>query len=126
MISRSFVEALAPRVLLSAELIGSRLEIVGPDGRRMHRALDADGRVQLARLPRGVYRVRTDVDGLGASRLVPLSRHQVVAVKVLSILDLAILGVSASALAIALVLVRRPRLRARIGRLLAPISMQFR
>ena len=44
----------------------------------------------------------------------------------LSILDLAILGVSGSALAIALVLVRRPRLRARIGRLLGPISTQSR
>ncbi len=117
---------IASRDALFDSKIGSRLEIVGPDGRTRRRVLDADGRVQLARLPRGVYRVRTDADGLGASRLVTLSRHQVVEVKVLSILDLAILGVSGSALAIALVLVRRPRLRARIGRLLGPISTQSR
>jgi hypothetical protein len=117
---------IASRDALFDNKIGSRLEIVGPDGRMRRRALDADGRVQLTRLPRGVYRVRTNVDGLGASRLITLSRHQVVEVKVLSILDLAILGVSASALAIGLVLVRRPRLRARIGRLLGPLSPQSR
>jgi hypothetical protein len=106
--------------------IGSFLEVTGPDGRAMRRSLGTDGRIHLARLPRGVYRVRTDADGVGASRLVTLSRHQVVDVEVLSILDLLILGTAGSALAVALVLLRRPRLRARIarrvGRLITSIS----
>ena len=48
---------IASRDALFDSHIGSRLEIVGPDGRTRRRVLDADGRVQLARLPRGVYRV---------------------------------------------------------------------
>jgi hypothetical protein len=106
--------------------IGSRLEIIGPDGRTIRVPLDRNGRVHLARLPRGSYRVRSDATGLGASRPVTLSRDQVVDVQVLSVIDLLLLGSGASALAIGLLLVRRPRLRARIRqRVRRGLSLRF-
>jgi hypothetical protein len=107
---------IASRDALFDTRIGSRVEVIGPDGRTRRVALSAEGRVHLDRLPRGRYRVRTDATGLGASRLVTLSRHQVVEVEVFSVVDLLLLGGAGSGLAIGLVLVRRPRLRTRVAR----------
>jgi len=111
---------IASRDALFGSTIGSRLEIIGPGRRTMRVPLGAGGRVHLGRLPRGRYLIRSDATGLRTSRLVTLSRHQAVDVQVLSVLDLLLLGTGGAAVAIGLVLVRRPLLRARMARRLRP------
>jgi hypothetical protein len=100
--------------------IGDRITIVRPDGHELVRALGRDGTVRLRRMPRGRYHVRSDTGGLGNARALTLSRPQLVEVKIVSYIDLLLLTVAGGALAAALVLIRRPRLRRRFRNALMP------
>ena len=98
---------------------GSAVEVRYPDGRTVRRGLDGDGRVRLARLARGDYRIRVDAAGLGTTRLVSLSRDQSIDVAVFSYVDVALACILLASAAGALLLVGRPALRRRVRARLA-------
>jgi hypothetical protein len=98
--------------------LGSAVELVYPSGRVVRVPLHGgDGRA--IALPRGEYRVRVAGSGFSFERPLALSRDQTVALEVVSYLDVAAVLGGTLALAVGLVLVRRPLVRRRLRRLLA-------
>jgi glycosyl hydrolase family 99 len=98
--------------------IGSSLVLTYPDGHRERHLLSSDKELTLRSLPRGSYEVEIKAPGLKSKIPIALTRNQVVVLKVVSYIDLAfVFGLSMFG-AIALLLVRRPRLRARLLSLL--------
>ena len=97
--------------------IGSSLVLTYPDGHREHHKLSSSAELTLRSLPRGSYEVEIKAPGLKSKIPIALTRNQVVVLKVVSYIDLAFVFGLLSFGAVALLLVRRPRLRARLRRL---------
>jgi len=70
-----------------------------------------DPEIVMPALPRGTYTVKVNAPGISPARPVAVSRAQVVELKVISWLDLALAGVVLAAIAIGLLVARRPHLR---------------
>jgi hypothetical protein len=94
---------------------GSAVLLTDPDGATMRIPLRS-GHAQTGGLARGEYLVKVDAAGFSFKRPVSLSRDQVVDLAVVSYLDLAVIFGGLATLAIALVLVGRPAIRARFRR----------
>jgi hypothetical protein len=91
--------------------LGKSVTLTYPSGRTRLIALSKDGTIDLTGLPRGNFKIKADAPGVSPERPLALSRDQVVDLKVISYLDLALaLGVL-GALAILLLVIRRPHLR---------------
>jgi hypothetical protein len=95
---------------------GSAIVLTYPSGKVVRIPLES-GEASSGELPRGDYMVRVDAPGMSFERPVALSRDQVVDLEVVSYLDLGVVFSSLAALAIGLILARRPELRLRIRRL---------
>jgi len=90
--------------------IGSGVILTFPDGSEQMRAFQGDAQIVLPALPRGKYEVRVDAPGWSFTRPVTLSRNQDVTLQVISYLDVAVVLVFLLAVAITLLVVRRPHL----------------
>jgi hypothetical protein len=93
--------------------IGTAVLLTHPDGRTTRLPLH-DGVAEAAGLPRGAYRVRVEARGYSFEHPVALSRNQLVDMQVISLLDVAVVGGALGAIALALLLIGRPRLRRRL------------
>lgn len=94
---------------LFASPIGQSVDITFPDGQVQNYALNGSGSLDIHTLPRGIYHVSLpDVKGLGTSTPVALSRNQVVNLRVVTLLDIEVIGVLAVGLALGLILYGRP------------------
>jgi hypothetical protein len=87
--------------------IGSAVELRYPSGRVVQHALK-DGQVTLPALPRGTYNVKVAASGVSFTRPVSVSRNQEVELKVISYLDMGLAFGALIALAIGLLVARRP------------------
>jgi hypothetical protein len=96
---------------LFASPIGTSVNIVLPNGQTQNYPLNKSGVLEIHSLARGIYRVSLlGVKGLGTSTPVALSRNQVVNFKIVTVLDLAVIGMMGLLVAIGLILYGRPRL----------------
>jgi hypothetical protein len=91
--------------------LGSSVTLTYPSGRTRLVKLSKDGTVDLTGLPRGNFKIKADAPGVSPERPLALSRDQVVDLKVISYLDLALAAAVLGALAILLLVLRRPHLR---------------
>jgi hypothetical protein len=91
--------------------VGSAVKLRYPDGTEREYPFGPDGTVTLPALPRGDYSVDVEGPGLTPARPVALSRDQVVDLKVISFLDLAVVGFGFATVLIGLAVARRPHLR---------------
>ena len=98
--------------------IGSHITVVYPDGHSRRLELGSNSTIVLRSLPRGTYDVQVDAPGLSPQVPIALTRDQLVELKILSYLDLAVLFGSLGLTAVVLLLARRPRLRARLRALI--------
>jgi hypothetical protein len=89
--------------------VGEAVELRYPSGRTVRRDLN-DGKVTLPSLPRGTYDVKVVASGVSFTRPVSVSRNQEVELKVVSYLDMVLAFGAMIAVAVGLLLVRRPRL----------------
>jgi hypothetical protein len=91
--------------------VGTGIDLTFPDGRVEHYAFGDDGDVLVSELARGLYAVRVSgVHGLAPSTPVALSRDQVIVLKVLTAVDVAVGGGVGLLLAMGLLLWGRPHL----------------
>jgi hypothetical protein len=99
--------------LLFRSPVGSGIALTYPDGHTERHAFADDGTLTLRALPRGQYHAKV-IGAHGMASLVPiaLSRNQTVPLKVVSLLDLGVVFLVLGTIAVALLLVRRPQLRA--------------
>jgi hypothetical protein len=106
---------LAAHDLVFGSPAGSGVEVTYPDGHVERHGFAARGRLTLRSLARGQYQVRV-VGASGLSPRVPvaLSRGQALQLKVIGLFDIALVLLVLGAIAMSLLLVRRPRLRARL------------
>jgi hypothetical protein len=95
--------------------IGSGIRLVYPNGRVETHRFHGHGEVALAALPRGTYHVSVVAPGLSPSSPVSVTRDNTAELKVLSYLDIAVVGVVFVTLLLGLALVRRPALRRRLS-----------
>jgi hypothetical protein len=93
--------------------LGTSVTLTYPNGRERIVRLGKDGRSDIPGLPRGNFTVKANAAGVSPERPLALSRDQVVELKVISYLDLGIAAVLLGAVAILLLVVRRPNLRRR-------------
>jgi hypothetical protein len=102
--------------------IGNSVNVLLPNGQTQNYPLDKSGVLEIHSLARGIYRVSlVDAKGLGTSTPVALSRNQVVNLKIVTILDMAVVGLLGIAFALGLIFYGRPRLlNALLGR--KPVS----
>lgn len=92
---------------------GTALVLAYPNGRKTRLPLDADG-VYLPALARGTYGLRAVAHGFSPAVPLSVSKNQVIALRVVTLLDMSVvLGAGLLTTAI-LVLARRPWLRARL------------
>jgi len=91
---------------------GSAVSLRHPDGTVERHPLADDGTLVLPALPRGDYMVSVDAAGIAPERPLSLSRDQAVELKVVSHVDIALAGSLLAGLAIGLLVLRRPHLRA--------------
>jgi hypothetical protein len=98
--------------------IGSGIKLEFPNHRVRRYKFDDSGQVVLPALPRGNYRVTINAPGIGLTSPVALTRNQVVKLKVVSYLDVAVVAIVLVGIALSLVLARRPQLRVRLRRAL--------
>lgn len=94
--------------------VGSEAHLEASDGTVLDVPLSG-GSGSLQALPRGTYVVTVDAPGLHTPRPVSVSQAQTVDLQVLTYLDVAVLLGIPSLVAVALVLVPRPALRARLA-----------
>jgi len=107
------------RDLLFGFPIGNAVRVKFPSGRIEFFDLDGKGEATVPALPRGSYMV--NVEGVfGYAPVTPLamSRKQEVVLKVISVLDMIVVAAAVMAVAVGLLIVNRPRLRALLPRLL--------
>jgi hypothetical protein len=97
--------------------LGKSVTLTYPSGRKRLVRLSKDGTSNLTGLPRGNFKIKSNAAGLSPERPLALSRDQVVELAVISYLDLALAAALLGALAIALLVARRPHLRRLPGRL---------
>jgi len=99
--------------LLFGFAIGHSILLKYPDG-RLRRLSLRHGRILLPALARGTYGVKVQAPGYSPAVPVAVSKNQVVALRVLSFLDLGVGAVGAFLFLFGLVVLRRPHLRARL------------
>jgi hypothetical protein len=91
--------------------VGTSINLMAPDGTVKNYPLDLAGTTEIHSLARGNYSVQlVGAFGLGSRTPVALSRNQSVAVKEISFLDLAVLGVVGIVLTLGLLLYGRPQI----------------
>ena len=90
--------------------IGQGVILKFPDGTTREYAFTSPGHVLISALPRGKYTVSVDAPGFGFSRPLTLTRDQDVELKVISYLDLAIIGTVFLGIVLGLLVARRPHL----------------
>jgi len=96
---------------LFASPIGKSVSVTFPDGQTKTYELDQSGSLQIHALARGIYHITLNgVKGLGTTTPVALSRNQVVKMKIVTKLDVAVIGSVGFGFAIGLVLYGRPQL----------------
>jgi hypothetical protein len=95
--------------------VGEAVELRYPSGKTIKRDLK-DGEVTLPSLPRGTYDVKVVASGVSFTRPVSVSRKQEVELKVISYLDMLLAAGALVALAVGLLLARRPHLTRAIRR----------
>jgi hypothetical protein len=94
---------------LFASPIGQSVNIILPDGQVVNHPLNTSGSLDVESLPRGIYHISLPgVTGLGTSTPVALSRNQAVNLRVVTALDLAIIGFLSIGLALGLIFYGRP------------------
>jgi hypothetical protein len=103
------------RDILFGFSIGSGIRLVYPSGRVEVHPFHGHGQLALAALPRGTYHVSVVGPGLSPSSPVSVTRDNVAQLKVLSYLDIAVVGILLLALIIGLAVARRPALRRRLS-----------
>jgi hypothetical protein len=96
--------------------LGTSVTLTYPSGRTRLVKLSKDGTADLTGLPRGNFKIKADAPGVSPERPMALSRDQVVDLKVISYLDLALAAAVLGTLAILLLVIRRPHLRRLPGR----------
>jgi hypothetical protein len=94
--------------------VGSSIRIRYPDGHIKQHSLDAGATWSARALPRGSYEVSAKGLGLSVAAPVAVSRAQQVEVLILSYLDIAVAVLFMACFVIGLLLLGRPRLRARV------------
>ncbi len=114
-----FSARLSAHDLLFGFRVGSRLDLVYPDGHRTSYTLKGSP-VDLGALPRGTYGIA--IHALGYSPAVPLalSKNQALDLRVVSYLDVVVLLLVGLILTIVLIVARRPHLRLRLVELVRP------
>jgi hypothetical protein len=95
--------------------IGSGIRLVYPNGRVEVHPFRGHGQLAFAALPRGTYYVSVLGPGLSPSSPVSVTRDNVAQLKVLSYLDIAVVGILLLALMFGLLVARRPGLRRRLS-----------
>ena len=95
--------------------VGEAVELRYPSGRTVTHNLE-DGKVTLPSLPRGTYDVKVVASGVSFTRPVSVSRNQEVELKVVSYLDMVLAIGALLALALGLLVARRPHLIAKLRR----------
>jgi hypothetical protein len=96
---------------LFASPIGTSVNILLPNGQTQNYPLDKSGILEIHSLARGIYRVSLlGVKGLGTNTPVALSRNQVVNLRIVTELDIAVVGLFGFLVAIGLIFYGRPRL----------------
>jgi hypothetical protein len=117
--------------LLFGRRVGDGVEIGWPDGSTERLPYGPDGRITVPDVARGSYTVRAYGGGWSSARPLSVSKDQVVAVQIVSWLDLMLVGGAALALALGLLLIGRHRRRrarrrfvgrARVGMLVATVG----
>jgi hypothetical protein len=94
---------------LFASQVGKNVELQFPDGKIVKYPLDASGNAQIHSLARGLYTFKIDgVNGLTNPTPVALSRDQIVDVKVITFLDIGIVGFLGLILVFGLLIYGRP------------------
>jgi hypothetical protein len=94
---------------LFASPIGQSINITPPDGQVEKYPLNASGSLDVYSLSRGIYRISLPgVTGLGTSTPVALSRNQLVNLRVVTTLDIAVTGLVSAGLALGLIFYGRP------------------
>ncbi len=89
--------------------VGKLVNLEYPDGKIVSYPLDSAGNAEIHSLARGLYTFRlTGINGLSPKTPVALSRDQVVNIKVITYLDIAIVGILAILLMLGLLIYGRP------------------
>ncbi len=91
--------------------LGRSVTLTYPSGRERTIRLSPDGTSDVPGLPRGNYTIKANAPGMSPGRPLALSRDQIVDLKVISYLDLGLVGALLGAVAILLLVARRPNLR---------------
>ena len=100
--------------------VGTAVRLRYPGGRTVRLPL-RNGTASAASLARGQYYVRAEAPGYSIERPLWLSRDQVVELRIIGYLDIALLLGALSAVALGLLLARRPVLRRRLRRVAMPV-----
>jgi hypothetical protein len=94
---------------LFASPVGQSVNVTLPDGKVENYPLNAAGSLDIYSLPRGIYHISLPgVNGLGTSTPVALSRNQVVNLRVVTTLDMGVVGFLSIGLALGLIFYGRP------------------
>lgn len=96
--------------------VGSSVELVHTDGRKERLPLGENKEVRLYSLPRGEYKVKVIGGGISSSPPVALSRNQEVEIRVISYLDIALVGGTSLVIVVGLLAFGRFRLGSLIRR----------
>ena len=112
----------APIDALFGTDVHGTIDLTYPDGTVQTESIDAaNPTLAFASLPRGNYTVRLHTLGLGAPTAVALSRDQTASIRVLTYLDLGLLGfVMLGIVAVLLSVGGRQQILAKVGRIVAP------
>ncbi len=105
--------------------VGSAIQLKYTDGRTERLPLGPDHAVHLYSLPRGEYKVKVLGGGMSSSPPVALSRNQDVEIRVISYLDMALVGGTGIVIVVGLLAFGRGRLGAVIRRRLSPASVNL-
>jgi hypothetical protein len=94
---------------LFAAPVGKTVGVSFPDGQVKTYTLDKSGKVEIHALARGIYKVSLmGTRGLGTSMPVALSRNQTVNLRIVTMLDISVVGAIFMSFAVGLVLIGRP------------------
>jgi hypothetical protein len=94
---------------LFAAPVGKSIDVVFPNGQIKNYPLDSSGKLEIHALARGIYHASLlGIKGLGTSTPVALSRNQVVNLKIVTPLDIAVAGSIFAGLGLGLIFYGRP------------------
>ena len=111
----------APTDALFGTDVHGTIDLTYPDGTVQTESIDAaNPTLKFASLPRGNYTVRLHTQGLGAPTAVALSRDQTASIRVITYVDLGVLGVVMLGVVALLLLIGRRQILANAGRIGAP------